>query len=431
VTAEGDTGDRAAPAPRPPLRRRLRRLITATAAKTYRDSIGVEASALAFATVLGFIPLLASVLWVGEHIFNEYRQNILDALGRFLPYSEETLLLQIEGFLDQAQAIRGLGLVGFAAVALLTFANIEETLNRIWGVTSNRSLRLRVWSLLLLLFFGPILIGAAYSTLAMLRTGIDFERLFQQSALLRMVPFGVTFIGLTMLYWSVPHTRVRFRAAVTGGLVSALLLEILRIGFAAYLGRFHTMSVVYGGFALALFFMISIQIAWFLVLLGCEISYAVQHYGWLSVPTPPIGLDAAWQGVVALLLLQRRQEGTHAGEYTPREALADDLEVTAEEARRALEPLVRAGWVEKRGRGHAGYHLRADLEGLSLDKVLAAYDTPDEQLERPLPKFAGERLQTLRTALRARHGDLLKIKLADLLDDPRQAAALSEAHTAE
>lgn len=359
------------------------------------------------------------MLWVGGHIFNEYRQNILDILGRFLPYSEETLLAQINAFLDQAVAIRGIGLVGFAAVALLTFANIEETLNRIWNVSSNRSLRLRLWSLLLLLFFGPILIGAAYSTLAMLRTGIDFERLFQQSAILKMTPFVVTALGLTMLYWLVPHTRVRFRAAMTGGLTSALLLEALRLGFAIYLQRFPTMSVVYGSFALALFFMISIQIAWFVVLLGCEIAFAFQHYGWLSVPIPPIGLDAAWQGVVSLLLLERRHQGSRASAYTPREALADDLEVTAEEVRRAMEPLVRAGWVEKRGRGHAGYRLHTQLEELTLDKVLSAYDMPDEQLERPLPRDAGQRLQALRAALRTRHADLLQVRLADLLAEPK------------
>jgi membrane protein len=307
-------------------------------------------------------------------------------------------------------------------VALLTFANIEETLNRIWNVTTARSLRLRLWSLVLLLLFGPILIGTAYSAIAMLRTGIDFERFFQANPLIKFIPFTVTVLGLTMLYWLVPHTRVRFRAALIGGSTSALLLEALRQGFGLYLDRFPTMSLVYGSFALALFFMLSIQIAWFVILLGCEIAYAVQHYGWLSVPTKPIGLDAAWQGVVSLLLLARHRHGTQADDYTPRERLANELEITAEEVRRSLEPLVRAGWVEKRGRGEAGYRLQAELSALGLNEVLAAYETPDDQLERPLSSTAGFRLQSLRSALRERHADLLQVKLADLMDGEKPPA---------
>ena len=63
-----------------------------------------------------------------------------------------------------------------------------------------------------------------------------------------------------------------------GSLPTALAFELLRRFFRLYLEAFPAMSLVYGGFALAILFMVSIQVSWLLVLLGAEVAYAVQHF---------------------------------------------------------------------------------------------------------------------------------------------------------
>jgi YihY family inner membrane protein len=393
--------------------RRLRgfgRFWKALAKKTIDDAIPVEASALAFGTVLSMVPLLAAFLWVGRHAFTQYREQVLNALQQFLPYTEETLLTQITQFLDQAEAIQGIGIISFAVVTIMTFAGIEATLNRIWNVTASRSLKLRMTSFVLLLVFGPLLIGAAYSILAYLRTQTTFDRLFSESLFLRSLPFFVTAFGLSMLYWLVPNTAVRKRAAVTGGLAAGLLLEGLRAGFGFYLSLAPGLSLVYGGFALALFFMISIQLAWFIVLVGCEIAYGVQHRGWMSESATTRGIDTGWLAVAALVNL-----GLRAKQDTGRwsrwnrwrhpdlvrhEALADDLQIPADEVRPLIAPLVQKGWVQTAGFRDSSYRLATDLNTIDVAEVLRLYWLPDQALADAVPNGLEEGLLNLREQIR-------------------------------
>jgi membrane protein len=385
-----------------PRLRGLSQFVRTLAKKTVDDEIPVESSALAFGTVLSLVPLLAAFLWVGRLAFAEYRDQVLRALQEFLPYSEETLLKQITEFLDHAEAIQGVGILGFAIVAIMTFSSIESTINRIWNVTAARSIRVRLTSFLLLLLFGPLLIGAAYSLLAYLRTQPTFDRVFDESWLLQWTPFLVTAFGLTMLYWLVPNTSVRKRAALVGGLSAALLFEGLRAGFHLYLSLVPGLNLVYGGFALALIFMISIQVAWFIVLLGCEVAYGVQHRGWMSESTTTRGIDPGWLAVAALVNLSKRAtSGKRAAKKPVRhEALADDLEIPADDLRDLIAPLLEAGWVESADFRSSSYRLKADLETVDVADVLRHYWLSDEALAEAVPKGLETAILDLRNEAR-------------------------------
>lgn len=394
-----------------------------TVRKASRDGIGRESSALAFNTVLAFVPLLAAFSFVGERFFNEYRREVLAVLGQLLPYSEAALIEQINHFLAQAAHLRGVGLAGFLFVALLSFVMTEGTLNRIWYVSSRRPLRTRLYSFAMLLLWGPLLIGTAYSILLVLRQRSEFEALFEESWLLRAIPLVVTCVGLTMLYWLVPYTAVRFRCALAGGASAALLLELMRIGFKAYLQVFHTMSLVYGGFALLLFFMISIEAAWLLVLLGGVIAYVAQHFRAMAPDTRRAEpLDSRWLGVAAVAALaERRQAGDPAAAL---EVLAAELNVTTEGLRRALGPLLAGGIVADAGRASEGVLLAAPPEHLEIESVLGLYEAGRRQLLDPLPVAQRERIEGLRRrVLEARRRELGGTTVACLISRPPQAKA--------
>ncbi len=53
---------------------------------------------------------------------------------------------------------------------------------------------------------------------------------------------------------------------------------MLRQGFASYVEVFRNVSVVYGSFAFALLFMISIELTWTIILFGSEAAYTAQHF---------------------------------------------------------------------------------------------------------------------------------------------------------
>jgi membrane protein len=267
--------------------RRAWQFLHFTLVKAWRDTLPLEASALAYTTLLAFVPLLAAFLFVGERVFREYPLQILSVLGHVLPYSEAAIMGAIHDFLQQAQKIRGPALASFLGVALFAVAHVEKTLNRIWQVPTARFWGRRALVRVSLFLFVPLAIGMLVSFLLLLRQ----QGRLQESWWAQVLPFVTTAASLTLLYWVVPNTRVHFRAACAGSVPTALAIDVLRRFFRLYLEAFPAMSLVYGGFALAILFMISIQISWLLVLLGAEVAYAVQHFPEIpaleAAQTPP------------------------------------------------------------------------------------------------------------------------------------------------
>ena len=351
--------------------RRLARYLGITLRQAHEDSIWLTGSALALVTLLSLIPLLAAFSFIGARVFSQYPQRSLEIFVQILPYSEKTIEDTLSQLMGQAGAIHGVGVFFFFASSLFLFATVEETLNKIWNVSRRRPLRVRLLSFVLFFFWGPILVGATFSSLLLLRQSAAFRRLVEESFALTLAPFIATVIGLTLLYWAVPYAPVRFRNALAGGLLAAILLEILRQSFGFYVELFQGVNVVYGGFAFAVLFIISLDLTWGVVLLGSEAAYTAQHFRLLSQGlhrNPPV--QAAWVGLAALALIARRL--ARGETVLSREELADRLTLPERELERILHPLLDQGLL--RPAGGSGYLLATDPKNLPVEKVFAAYD---------------------------------------------------------
>lgn len=396
---------------------KIGRFFLVTLRQANEDSVWLTASALAFVTILSLIPLLTAFSLIGARVFSQYPQRSLEVFVQILPYSDKTVVDKIAEFLDQAETIHGFGVLAFFASALFLFATVEEAFNRIWNVSRRRPIPVRFVSFLLLLFWGPLVLGATFTSLILLRQSPGLRVLLQESLLLGVLPFLATLVGLTTLYWLVPYTTVQLRNALAGGLLAAILLELLRQGFGSYVELFRGVNVVYGSFAFALLFMISIELTWMIVLLGAEAAYTAQHYRVLSRGlhrNPPV--QAAWVGLAALVLIARRFE---RGEpVLSREALADRLTLPGRELERILHPLLAQGLLRLGGRG---YLLAADPSDLPVEKILQAYD---HRARRGVELVGGEltdRLETLIGELAACRDERLgRVTVAELIAEARK-----------
>jgi membrane protein len=384
--------------------------------KVAADGITQRAAALAFVTILALIPLLAAFTFVAAQLLHDYQDRVLRFLTSVLPYSEGEVLASLKQFVSQAETLQTIGFLAFILVGLGAFGTIEETINRIWQVSSRRSLRAKLVSFTLLVFWGPLLIGSCYSVLLVLRQREGFDVLFRESILVQAVPFVVSIVGLTMLYWQVPFTRVRFKAALVGGVTASLLLEVLRRAFAYYVAHFTDGAyVVYGSFALAIFFMISLELAWLAVLLGTEVAYVWQHF---DVLTNTRGLDSrfreSWIGLAGLAVLI---EGLRTGKpVADLDRLSQRLGVAPEALRGAFEPLVKAGLVVETTGEPGGYLLARDPHELTLEGALGAYERPIEELLAAMPQPLRDNLEALVGRLREnRRTTLANRSIAQLL----------------
>jgi membrane protein len=396
--------------------RKLARFFVITFRQAHEDGVWLTASALAFVTVLSLIPLLTAFSFVGARVFSQYPQRSLEVFVQVLPYSDKTVTDKINEFMDQAETIHGVGVLAFFASTLFLFATVEETLNKIWNASRRRPFRVRLLSFVLLLFWGPLLVGATFTSLILLRQSPGLRLLFEQSLLLSIAPFVATVVGLTTLYWLVPYTVVKLRDALAGGLLAGILLEIVRQSFGSYVQVFRNVNVVYGSFAFAMLFMISLELTWMIILLGSEVAYTAQHYGVLSRGlhrNPPV--QASWVALAALALIARRF--SRGEPILSRDALADRMSLPTAALDRILHPLLTHNLL--RTVGDSGYLLASDPSAMPVERVLQAYD---HRARRGVELVGGEltaRLEELIGDLAGCRADHLRtLTLADLIAEP-------------
>ncbi len=397
-----------------PLPRRLARFFGLTLRQAHEDGIFLTASALAFVTILSLVPLLAAFSFVGARVFNQYQQRSLEVFVQVLPYSDQTVNEKLREFLEQAGTIHGYGIIFFFATTLFAFATIEESLNKIWSVSRRRPVRVRLLSFLLLLFWGPLLIGATFTSLLLLRQSPGLRTILQGSILFAVLPFVATAVGLTTLYWLVPYTRVQLRHALVGGLLAAILLELLRQGFASYVEFFRNVNIVYGSFAFALLFMMSIELTWTIVLLGAEAAYTAQHFPRLArgihYQAP---LQAAWVGLTALTLIARRF--ARGETVLSPAALAERLHLSPRELERVIRPLLTHDLLRESA-GESGYLLAVEPAQLPVDRIFQAYDHRARRGIEPVGEQLRGRLESLIGDLALARGERLAgASLADLI----------------
>ena len=424
--------------PRLPFHRQLGRFFALTLRQSHEDAIFLTASALAFVTILSLVPLLAALSFVGTRVFSQYPEKSLEVFIQVLPYSERTLTDKLREFLDQAETMHGVGLAALFGVTLLAFATIEETFNKIWNVSRRRPFRYRLLTFFLLLFWGPLLIGVTFSSLILLRQTPAMRELVRGSVLLHLTPFLATVVGLTLLYWLVPSTGVRFRNALAGGLFGAILLEILRQSFGYYVEFFRGVSTVYGSSAFVLLFMISIELTWTIVLLGSEAAYTAQHFQLLSRGLhthPPVA--ASWVGLAALAFLAssggaaapgqrgdpgRRRRPNPEGGPASSEELASHLSLPARDLDRTLHPLLARGLLrETPGRA---YVLGRDPADLRVEEIFDAYEHRARRSVEHIGADLRDRLERWVELLASTRADCLgPLTLAQLLVAPDGAGA--------
>lgn len=415
---------------------RFLRFLGLSLSKATDDEIPIQSAALAFVTLLAVVPLLAGLSYFSAGFFADRQVELVQLLAQVLPYTEQNITDRLADFLKQSRDLRGLAFFAFLVTALSAFIAIERSINNIWNVTARRSFRSRVSSFVQLLLFGPILIVGTYSFVFYLQkqpTVLILQDITLVTVALKLVPTLVSALGLTVLYWQVPNTRVRFRSALAGGVLAALLIEALRYGFRFYVEATQSISTVYGSFGLLLLFMISVQLTWAIVLLGTEVAYCTQNYTYMASHRRNTGvLEGSWLGLATLVVVLERFRDKQP--ITPHEVLAERLALSVADMRRAIEPLVRGELLRENLGEENGYILSCDPYQVEIGEVFDLYESHQWNLLDALPQESAAHLETLRADLtdhrsRVLEGQTLSQLMAMLESDESRESQESESES--
>src|SRR6185312_4007847 len=82
----------------------------------------------------------------------------------------------------------------------------------------------------------------------------------------------VIWVMFTLFYQFVPNTKVRFKAALVGALVSGTVWHVNNLFGFLYVSRVVTNSRIYGSLALVPVFMAGVYFSWYVLLFGAQIA---------------------------------------------------------------------------------------------------------------------------------------------------------------
>jgi len=181
-----------------------------------------------------------------------------------------------------------LGVFSLIFVVLMLFTSVENAFNEIWGVRRGRS-----WLTRVVLYWTIVTLGALlfFTSITALGAGTFISI---SGDFITRLPYGTHLIGifrwvlplgsiisvvlvLTLFYRFVPNTHVFWRAALAGAAVVTTLIFLNNLLAFTYFNRVMQQKSLYGSVAIMVILMLGLYIFWIFVLIGGQVSYAVQN----------------------------------------------------------------------------------------------------------------------------------------------------------
>lgn len=250
-------------------------------ARLLHDRINVNAGYLAYITLLSIVPMLTVLLSVlsSFSIFADVGNTIQDfVITHFVPAAGDAVKSALLEFIGNTGKMTAVGGAFLFVAALMLISNIDKNLNYIWRVTKKRRAVFSFSMYWMILTLGPILVGASIAVTSYVTSLTVIDNQVLSSAyqlILRWLPLILSFLAFVGLYMLVPNKKVKLSHGMIGALVAALLFELSKKAFAAYITQFPSYQLIYGALAAIPILFIWVYLCWLIVLVGAEVTAAL------------------------------------------------------------------------------------------------------------------------------------------------------------
>jgi len=260
--------------------------------RSFKRNQGILLSgAVAYYTLLSIVPMSILILIVLSHFIDEVQlfHTLSTYIEMVIPGYAATLTEQARIFLAHRRVI---GIIGF--LVMLFFSSIAFTvLENAMSVIFFRRVRilrrhflisaiipyvyifLLGTGILLVSFIAGMLETLANRPLVILGWGLSVQ------ATTGLALYILGMIGevlmLTSLYLVMPVGRIAFRQALIGGITATILWEITRRVLVWYYSAISLVNLIYGSFTTVVVFLLSIEAAALILLLGAQVIAEFEH----------------------------------------------------------------------------------------------------------------------------------------------------------
>src|ERR1700734_3581484 len=253
----------------------LARYMSQTEVHTYAFSVAAN-------TILSLFPFIVMMFTIARLVFHSHAMEnaIADMIRYFLPTGQEFVTKNMEIVAHARSGVQLASVVMLLISSTGVFLPLEVALNRVWGVTKNRSYFMNQ-----LVSLG---LAAGIGTIAMLSVAITAA----QQSILKVLFFGhinnAAFIFLShwllqisaavasillffLIYWILPNRKLPVRAVLPTAIVIGLSWELAKMLYIAILPWMNLHSV-YGPFSVSVSLMLWAFVTGLLLLAGAHYS---------------------------------------------------------------------------------------------------------------------------------------------------------------
>ena len=409
---------------------RLLRVLVAVVRAPFDGQLNLEATALVYRTLLSIVPMLAVTFSVLKAFGAQYRIEplLVQVLSPLGPAASEIATRIVDFVSNLGVSVLGaVGLIGLFYTVVSVIEKIEDALNQIWHVRRSRPLMRKFTDYLSILLVGPVLVFAALGIIASAQSNWLVQRVFALTpfkpetvaVVWQVVPFVLLVAAFTLLYRFLPYARVAPGAALVGGVTAATLWHLAGLAFSALVASSTSYSAIYSSFAVLVLFLLWLQVAWLVVLVGGQVAYVHQHpTSYVAVRGRPSARLRERAGLGALVEITRRYL---AGEPPPRlDDLAGRLGAPLAIVDEVIEDFVAHGFLA-RAVEPDGVVLARAPELIPVAEVLAAIREPAHDAI-DLDVAAGPAVDTLRRRDDAVDHALAGLTLRSVASEASEAA---------
>lgn len=250
------------------------------------EKIGFQAVALSFFSTMSVVPFIAIVFAITGGL------GLADKLQEYLyAYFENSkqvidfIISSARNIIDSSQG-GGMGAISallFAWIVVWMMLSVERVFNNVWKVTRNRNIFKRLSYIIAMLLIAPFVImiffsGTILYSHALELFGLDGVLLDEFKTIITWLIFAiiVTFT-FSAMYKFIPNAKVDYGTALRAAIPAAIAFTIMNYLYLETQVMVTRLNAVYGVFAAVPLFMIWINVGWYIILIGSELSYAFQH----------------------------------------------------------------------------------------------------------------------------------------------------------
>lgn len=255
--------------------------------KTFaNERIGFQAVALSFFSTMSVVPFIAIMFAITGGL--GLADKLKELLYAYFENSQQTIDIVLgfsQNIIDTAQS-SAIGLISalmFASIVIWMMLNVERVFNNVWRVRKARNIIKRLSYVLAMIILSPFVVmmffaGSFVYSHALQYIGIDPESLGVFRTIIAWILFCImATLTFSAMYKFIPNAKVSYASALRAAIPAAVAFTTIQYMYLETQVFVTRLSTIFGTFAAVPLFMVWINVGWFIILIGAELSYAFQN----------------------------------------------------------------------------------------------------------------------------------------------------------